>query len=157
MIAELQERGAARRTYDEAIGSGRRASIAEEERPDVFTIRVGNIPPGERVSVAITLVVPLTYEDGEATFRLPLVVAPRYILALLPGGAVGDGYAEDTDAVPDASRITLPVLLPGFPNPVGLSIDVGIDPAGWRSPRSAPASTRCIPAMVGFGSGRENG
>lgn len=131
VVAELQERGAARRTYDEAIRSGRRASIAEEERPDVFTMRVGNILPGERVSVAVTLVLPLAYADGEATFRLPLVVAPRYIPgAPLPGGAVGDGYADDTDAVPDASRITPPVLLPGFPNPVGLSIDVGIDPAG---------------------------
>src|SRR5262249_26162682 len=100
-------------------------------RPDVFTIRVGNILPGERVSVALTLVYPLAYEDGEATFRFPLVVAPRYI----PGGprtdiAVGDGYADDTDAVPDASRITPPVLLPGFPHPVPLAIDVGIDPAG---------------------------
>jgi Ca-activated chloride channel family protein len=59
------------------------------------------------------------------------VVAPRYI----PGEplrhrAVGDGYAPDTDAVPDASRITPPVLLPGFPNPVRLSIGVRIDPAG---------------------------
>ena len=131
VIAELQERGDARRIYDEAISSGRRASIAEEERPDVFTVRVGNILPGERVSVAVTLVLPLAYADGEATFRLPLVVAPRYIPgAPLPGAAVGDGYAEDTDAVPDASRITPPVLLPGFPNPVGLSIDIGIDPAG---------------------------
>lgn len=131
VIAELQERGAARRTYDEAISSGRRASIAEEERPDVFTMRVGNIQPGERVSVALTVVLPLAYADGEATFRLPLVVAPRYIPGTpLPGGAVGDGYADDTDAVPDASRITPPVLLPGFPNPVRLSIDVGIDPAG---------------------------
>jgi Ca-activated chloride channel family protein len=33
----------------------------------------------------------------------------------------------DTDAVPDASRITPPVLLPGFPNPVQLSITVRID------------------------------
>jgi Ca-activated chloride channel family protein len=32
--------------------------------------------------------------------------------------------------VPDASRITPPVLLPGFPNPLRLSIDVEIDPAG---------------------------
>ena len=129
--AELQERGAARRAYADAIASGRRASIAEEERPDVFTMRVGNILPAERVSVAMTLVCPLSYEDGEATFRFPLVVAPRYIPGTpLPGTAVGDGYADDTDAVPDASRITPPVLLPGFPNPVGLSIDVGIDPAG---------------------------
>jgi Ca-activated chloride channel family protein len=127
--AELREREAARHAYDDAIASGRRASIAEEERPDVFTMRVGNILPAERVSVALTLVCPLTYEDGEATFRFPLVVAPRYIPGTAHAGtAVGDGYADDTDAVPDASRITPPVLLPGFPNPVRLSIDVGIDP-----------------------------
>jgi hypothetical protein len=129
--AELREREAARQAYDEAIASGRRASIAEEERPDVFTMRVGNILPGERVSVALTLVNPLAYEDGEATFRFPLVVAPRYIPGdALADDAVGDGHADDTDAVPDASRITPPVLLPGFPYPVPLAIDVGIDPAG---------------------------
>lgn len=129
--AQLQERAAARRAYDDAIAAGRRASIAEEDRPDVFTMRVGNILPGERVSVALTLVCPLSYADGEATFRFPLVLAPRYIPgAALSGRGVGDGYADDTDAVPDASRITPPVLLPGFPNPVRLGIDVGIDPAG---------------------------
>ncbi len=131
VVAELREREAARRAYDEAIASGRRASIAEEDRPDVFTMRVGNILPGERVRVALTLVIPLAYEDGEATFRFPLVVAPRYIPGCaLADIAVGDGHADDTDAVPDASRITPPVLLPGFPHPVPLSIEVGIDPAG---------------------------
>jgi Ca-activated chloride channel family protein len=131
--AELQERGQARETYDAAIAAGQRASIAEEERPDVFTMRVGNLVPGERVTVALSLVGPLSYEDGEATFRFPLVVAPRYIPgAPLPGTAVGDGYAADTDAVPDASRITPPVLLPGFPTPLRLSIEVDVDPAGMR-------------------------
>lgn len=129
--AELREREAARQAYDDAIASGRRASIAEEERPDVFTMRVGNILPGERVSIALTLVSPLAYEDGEATFRFPLVVAPRYIPGrALADVAVGDGHADDTDAVPDASRISPPVLLPGFPHPVPLAIEVGIDPAG---------------------------
>jgi Ca-activated chloride channel family protein len=129
--AELQERGAARETYDRAVAAGRRASIAEEERPDVFTMRVGNILPGERVSVALSLAGPLSFEDGEATFRFPLVVAPRYIPGgALDGDSVGVGHALDTDAVPDASRITPPVLLPGFPNPLRLSIDVDIDPAG---------------------------
>src|ERR1700746_1062962 len=100
-----------RQAYDDAGAAGRRASIAEEERPDVFTLRVGNIMPGERVSVALTLMCPLPYEDGEATVRFPLVVAPRYIPGTaLDGCAVGDGYADDTDAVPDASRITPPVL-----------------------------------------------
>src|SRR4029453_12118018 len=129
--AELRERAAAREEYDQAIAAGKRASIAEEERPDVFTMRVGNIMPGERVTVVLRLVGPLPYEDGAATFRFPLVVAPRYIPgAPLPGPAVGDGTSPDTDRVPDASRITPPVLLPGFPNPLRLSIGVDIDPAG---------------------------
>ncbi len=129
--AELQERGQARQAYDEAIAAGRRASIVEEERPDVFTMRVGNIPAGERVTVELSLVGPLVFEDGAATFRFPLVVAPRYVPGTpLAGPSVGDGYAQDTDVVPDASRITPPVLLPGFPNPVRLGITVRIDPAG---------------------------
>ncbi|MBL7261640.1 VIT domain-containing protein [Paractinoplanes lichenicola] len=131
VTAELQERGAAREAYDQAIASGRRASIAEEERPDVFTMRVGNVVPGERVTVELSLVGPLPFEDGEATFRFPLVVAPRYIPGTpLPGKSVGDGWVPDTDAVPDASRITPPVLLPGFPNPLRLGVSVEIDPAG---------------------------
>jgi len=129
--AELQERAAAREAYDRAIQAGQRASIAEEDRPDVFTMRVGNIPPGERVVVELSLTGPLPWEDGAATFRFPLVVAPRYVPgAPLPGTPVGDGQARDTDAVPDASRISPPVLLPGFPNPLRLSIAVDIDTAG---------------------------
>jgi Ca-activated chloride channel family protein len=131
VVAELRERGQARREYASAIRQGKRAAIAEAERPDVFTMRVGNIAAGEEAVVSLTLVGPLAYEDDEATLRLPLVVAPRYI----PGEAlgmkpVGEGHAPDTDAVPDASRITPPVLLPGFPNPIDLSIVVDIDPAG---------------------------
>ncbi|MGI5165558.1 VIT domain-containing protein [Spirillospora sp. CA-253888] len=129
----LKERGQARQVYGAAIAAGRRAAIAEEDRPDVFSVRVGNILPGERVTVRLTLDQPLPYEtdDGTATFRFPLVVAPRYIPgAPLDGDPAGPGTAPDTDAAPDASRITPPVLLPGFPNPVRLSITAAIDPAG---------------------------
>ncbi|HEY1179387.1 MAG TPA: VIT domain-containing protein, partial [Phytomonospora sp.] len=129
--AELHEREHARAVYDQAIAQGKRASIAEAERADVFTMRVGNILPGEDVTVSLKLTGPLSYEDGEATLRIPLVVAPRFIPGdPLPGEQAGDGTVPDTDAVPDASRITPPVLLPGFPNPVALSMETVIDPAG---------------------------
>ena len=127
----LEERAKARAAYDEAVAEGRRASIAEEERPGVFTMRVGNLLPGERATVRLSMAGPLPYSDGEATYRFPLVAAPRYIPGTpLPGPWVGDGTEPDTDAVPDASRITPPVLLPGFPNPVRLSLEVEVDPAG---------------------------
>jgi len=127
----LKERGEARATYEQAIREGRRASIAEEERPGVFTMRVGNLLPGETVRVRLVMTGPLPWDQGEATFRFPLVVAPRYIPgAPLEGEPVGAGTVPDTDAVPDASRITPPVLLPGFPNPIRLEIRAEIDPAG---------------------------
>jgi Ca-activated chloride channel family protein len=129
--AALKERSRAREDYDKAMVEGRRAAIAEEDRPDVFTMRAGNIAPGERVTVRLMLAQPLPYQDGEVTFRFPLVVAPRYIPGSPLGGTpVGSGVAADTDAVPDASRISPPVLLPGFPNPVRLTMSVDIDPAG---------------------------
>ncbi len=129
--ALLKERGQARQDYDQAIQEGKRASIAEEERPGVFTMRVGNILPGERVAIHLTLAGALPYEDGTATFRFPLVVAPKYIPGTpIDGEQVGTGTELDTDAVPDASRISPPVLLPGFPNPVHLSLEVDVDPAG---------------------------
>jgi len=78
----------------------------------------------------LSLTGPLPYSDGEETFRFPLVVAPRYIPGTpLPGPSVGAGVAPDTDAVPDASRITPPVLLPGFPNPVALTMTVEFAPS----------------------------
>ncbi len=142
--AVLKERAQARQDYDDAVARGRQAAIAEEERPDVFTMRVGNIEAGEKVTARLTLAQPLAYDDGELTFRFPLVVGPRYIPAgpsldwrecgqgegLLDGPPVGTGTSPDTAAVPDASRITPPVLLPGFPNPVRLALTVDIDPAG---------------------------
>jgi Ca-activated chloride channel family protein len=127
----LKERGEARLVYDQAIQAGHRAAITEEERPGVFTMRVGNIMPGEEARVHLSLVGPLPYSDGEVTFRFPLVVAPRYIPGTpLPGPNVGDGVEHDTDAVPDASRITPPVLLPGYPNPVRLTLEVDVAASG---------------------------
>ena len=128
---ELKERAQARADYQKAIESGHRAAIAEEERSGTFHLRVGNVPPKEEVSVELTLVGPVPVSAGEATFRFPLVVAPRYVPGIpLDGPSVGTGWASDTDQVPDASRVTPPVLLPGFPNPVRLSLAVELDPAG---------------------------
>ncbi|MBV8880279.1 MAG: VWA domain-containing protein, partial [Planctomycetaceae bacterium] len=88
--------------------------------------QVGNLPPGEEVSVRIVTSERLPFfEDGTTELRLPLVVAPRYI----PGTPVdrnpaGDGVEWDTDQVPDASRLTPPRLAPGFDPKVALRIEV---------------------------------
>ncbi len=134
----IDERGAAREQYDQAIAAGHRAAITEEERPGVFTLRVGNLMQGEAATVRLSLVGPLPIDDGEVTFRFPLVVAPRYIPgAALGGDQAGLGAAEDTDLVPDASRISPPVRLPGCPNPVRLGIRVALADGAVRDVASS--------------------
>ena len=128
---ELDERGAARDTYQAAIAAGHRAALAEEDRSGVFTMTVGNLMPGDVVTIALTLSGPLPIDDGEVTWQFPLVVAPRYMPgAALPGEQAGLGIAHDTTATPDASRISPPVLLPGLPSPVRLGVRLTIDGGG---------------------------
>jgi len=123
----IDERGKAREDYDTAIAEGRTASIAEQERADVFTLRVGNIPTKSTARIELILVAPVAIDSLEATYRFPLVVAPRYCPGVaIDGDSVGDGIVADTDLVPDASRISPPVLLPGFKSPVKLGIQVRI-------------------------------
>ncbi|HEX8106796.1 MAG TPA: VIT domain-containing protein, partial [Kofleriaceae bacterium] len=134
----IDERGAARAQYDLAIAAGHRAAITEEERPGVFTLRVGNLMPGEAATVRLSLVGPLPVDDGEVTFRFPLVVAPRFIPgAELGGDQAGLGSAADTDLVPDASRISPPVRLPGCPNPVRLGLRVALEDGVMRDVASS--------------------
>src|SRR5262245_50657074 len=124
----VKERDEARRTYTEAIEQGKRAALLEQDRDDVFTVQVGNLPPGEEVSVRLVTSERLPFfEDGTTELRLPLLVAPRYIPGnALPRDPVGDGVEWDTDQVPDASRITPPRLAPGFDPKVALQVEVEI-------------------------------
>jgi hypothetical protein len=51
----------------------------EEEKPDVFTTSLGNIPPGTKVFIKIDYVTELQMEGEDALrFVLPRRVAPRY-------------------------------------------------------------------------------
>ena len=144
ITAELKERSQARADYTAAIQAGKRASIAEEERSEVFSLRVGNIPPQEEISVELTLVGTLVPTSGELTLRVPLVVAPRYASGEpLDGPSVGLGTEADTDAVPDASRVSPPILLKGMPNPVQLSLAVEISPGPHLSADELVRGLRC--------------
>lgn len=125
---QLKERGKARSDYQQAVAAGHQAAMVEEERPEIFTMTVGNLPAQETVTIHLDLDGPLTCSDDHAYFRFPLVVAPRFIPGeSLPGKDVGLGTSPDTHQVPDASRITPPTLLPGYPNPVTLQVEIDLD------------------------------
>jgi Ca-activated chloride channel family protein len=129
---QIQEKEEARKTYERAKSEGRRASLVEQERPNVFTAHVANIGPGSDVTVEIEYQQSIRLDDGASSLRFPMVVGPRYV----PGdpqsegagapGTSGLGWAADSDRVPDASRVTPPVRPPDFGpiNPVEITVDL---------------------------------
>ncbi|KAM4051964.1 von Willebrand factor A domain-containing protein 5A-like isoform 9-T9 [Anomaloglossus baeobatrachus] len=81
IIADLQEKEQAHKTYDEAIKQGHQAFLLEEceSSADVFSCNVGNLPPGQEAEVTLKYVRELPLEaDGAVRFVLPAVLNPRY-------------------------------------------------------------------------------
>src|SRR2546423_12920663 len=127
--AVIKEREEARKIFDAARAAGHTAALLDQERPNIFTQSVTNIPPNGKVEITLSVLELLKYEAGTYEFVFPTVVGPRYI----PGnptaatGQVQDpgdpklqnvslqqpgqdrGTMPDTDKVPDASKISPPV------------------------------------------------
>src|SRR5256714_3301539 len=116
----------AQAVYEAARAGGHVASLLDQERPNIFTQSVANIMPGEKVTIEISYVETLKYEDGTYQFSFPMVVGPRYI----PGAATGrqsNGFSPDTTQVPDASRITPRPAPAGMRAGHDISIEITLD------------------------------
>jgi Ca-activated chloride channel family protein len=123
---EIRERGAAKKRYEAARDSGRRAALLEQERPNIFTSSVANIGPQEDVVVEIEYQQTLRYDAGTFSLRFPMTVGVRYIPGAPLAERSGGGWSPDTVRVADASRITPPVLHPskGPINPVSIRVEL---------------------------------
>jgi len=121
---EIREKEQAKREYEQAKSSGKKASLVQQQRANLFTTSVANVAPGELVVVEIEYLEDLRYEDGRFSIRFPMTLTPRYI----PGQALpdrqGNGWSSDTDQVPDASLITPPQVTRSQNHRISLTADV---------------------------------
>ena len=138
----VKEKQAAKRIYQTAKKAGQKASLVEQQRPNMFTTHIANIAPQETVEVHIEYVEGVTYQNGVFGFRFPMTITPRYIpgipqhrvlenssvispdngekngVSSIPALAQsivsenGLGWAFNTDQVVDASHITPPLTPP---------------------------------------------
>jgi Ca-activated chloride channel family protein len=83
---EIRERQAAERSYEQAKRQGKKASLVEQERPNLFTTRVANIAPHEIVQVELSYQEDVRYDAGTFSLVFPSTLTPRYA----PGGAEED-------------------------------------------------------------------
>ncbi|MGH9580605.1 MAG: VIT domain-containing protein, partial [Terriglobales bacterium] len=136
----IKRREEAQAIYQAARQAGHVAALLDQERPNIFTQSVANITSGAQVSVTISYVEFLPYEDGAYEFTFPMVVGPRYIPGNVAIGDQGGGWSPDTDRVPDASRITPPVAgvhtaatRAGHDISIEVTLDAGVPIHDFRS------------------------
>ncbi|XP_065105074.1 protein mono-ADP-ribosyltransferase PARP4-like [Paramisgurnus dabryanus] len=76
VIGKVKEKEQARKEYRQAIERGHGAYLMDQDAPDVFTISVGNLPPGATVLIKVTFITELVVRGGSIIFSLPGSVAP---------------------------------------------------------------------------------
>ena len=73
----IREKRAAKREYEKAKREGKKASLVEQQRANLFTTSVANIGPGQEVSVEIEYLDTVRYDQGTFHLRFPMTLTPR--------------------------------------------------------------------------------
>ncbi|HKV10258.1 MAG TPA: VIT domain-containing protein [Thermoanaerobaculia bacterium] len=76
--AKIREKQQAKQEFEEAREAGKSAALLEQERPNVFSMSVANVMPGDEIRVELHYSELLVPTDGTYEFVYPTVVGPRY-------------------------------------------------------------------------------
>lgn len=98
ITAKIQERKEAEKTFETAKSEGKSASLLKQQRPNVFSMDVANIMPGDTVRIELHYTEMVLSTEGVYQFVFPTVVGPRYISS--PSG--DSGNSDNVQSVPGA-------------------------------------------------------
>jgi Ca-activated chloride channel family protein len=121
---EIREKEQAKKEYEQAKKAGKKTSLVQQQRANLFTTSVANVAPGELVVVEVEYLEDLRYEDGRFSIRFPMTLTPRYISGQALPDKQGNGWSADTDRVPDASLVTPPQVTASKNHKISLTADV---------------------------------
>ncbi|HMG24123.1 MAG TPA: VIT domain-containing protein, partial [Kofleriaceae bacterium] len=80
ITGRVERRREARERFERAVAGGHTAALLEQDRADVFTHSIGNLPAGEALIAQLTIDQRLVWlPEGEWELRFPTVIGPRYI------------------------------------------------------------------------------
>ena len=112
VAAQIKKRDEARIEYEEAVAQGFTAGLLEQQAGEIFTMAVGNIHPGESISVTITVHDSVMRDGSDATVRMPTLVKERYVPAgtpnaeaITPPRHAGDVHVNSTVTVTFATPV----------------------------------------------------
>ena len=78
IIGQIMEKKAAKAVYERAKKSGKKASLVQQQRPNLFTNNIANIPAQSTVVVTLDFIMPVTFNLNQLSLKLPLAMTARY-------------------------------------------------------------------------------
>jgi Ca-activated chloride channel family protein len=78
IVAKIKEREKAKQEFDKAKAQGKSASLLEQNRPNVFSMSLANVMPGDQIEIELRYTELLAPTDGIYEVVYPTVVGPRY-------------------------------------------------------------------------------
>jgi len=78
IIAKVKERETAQKEFNQAKKQGKSASLLKQQRPNVFSMSLANIMPGDTIDIELSYTEILVPTDKTYEFVYPTVVGPRY-------------------------------------------------------------------------------
>ncbi len=133
IVADIKEKQAAREIYEKAKSEGKKATLIEQQGPNVFTNAVANIGPHEKVVIQIEYQQAVRLSSGRFSLRVPLVVAPRYnpdnASPIVQEVEMKNGWGMTSDTG-KADTYNAPIVTPLAPpadlrtNPVSISVNL---------------------------------
>jgi len=109
IAGEVDRIAAARERFETALVEGRSAGLVQQERANLFTLELGNVPAGAEIVAEMTIDQPLGWlDEGAWEWRFPTVVAPRYLGA---EGRVSDADRGGVDVAENTMAVRADVML----------------------------------------------
>jgi Ca-activated chloride channel homolog len=140
IVGEIKRREEARQIYETAKAAGQAAALLDQERPNIFTQSVANLMPGQDVTITISYVNVLKYDQGSYEFSFPMVVGPRYLGASAPpvrpiaaggeeppGPGAQPGSGPPAPVLTDPQRISPPITPQGTRAGHDISLSLTLD------------------------------
>ncbi len=104
VTATIKEKEEAKEEYEEAKEEGKSASLLEQRRPNVFTMDVANVMPGDTARIELHYTELVATREGVCEFVFPTVVGPRYVTPEDAGNPVADAAVPDREMSTDGSQ-----------------------------------------------------
>ena len=78
IIGKIMEKNQAKKVFQKALRNGKKASLVEQHRPNLFTNKIANIAAKEQITVTLTYYQHIDFKNDMFSLRFPMNITPRY-------------------------------------------------------------------------------